>query len=156
MNNTWELVPRRTDTPVIRCMWLFRHKFKADGSLERYKARLVVNGTSQTVGVGGHKTFSPVVKPATIRTILSLAMSQAWPIHQLDDKNAFLHGDLHETVFMHQPPVFVDARFPSHVCRLRKSLYGLKKAPWAWYTRFETFITSRGFMINLCDSLLFI
>lgn len=90
-NDTWELVPRPTNHPVIRCMWLFRHKFKSDGSLERYKARLVVNGKSQTVGIDCMETFSPVVKPATIRTILSLGISQCWPIHQLDVKNAFLH-----------------------------------------------------------------
>ncbi|KAJ0583006.1 putative RNA-directed DNA polymerase [Helianthus annuus] len=155
-NETWELVPRPLDRPVIRCMWLFRHKFKSDGSLERYKARLVVNGNSQTVGIDCDETFSPVVKPATIRTVLSLAVSRAWSIHQLDVKNAFLHGELHETVFMHQPPGFYDARFPHHVCRLKKSLYGLKQAPRAWYTRFANFITSKGFRSSTCDQSLFV
>ncbi|KAI3690006.1 hypothetical protein L2E82_47980 [Cichorium intybus] len=110
VNKTWELVPRPTDSPVIRCMWLFRHKFKADGSLDRYKARLVVNGKSQTVGIDCLETFSPVVKPATIRTVLSLAVSQAWPIHQLDVKNAFLHGDLHETSSICDSSLFVYQR----------------------------------------------
>ncbi|KAJ0508396.1 putative RNA-directed DNA polymerase [Helianthus annuus] len=155
-NETWELVPRPHDHPVIRCMWLFRHKFKSDGTLERYKARLVVNGNSQTVGVDCDETFSPVVKPATIRTVLSLAVSRAWSIHQLDVKNAFLHGELNETVFMHQPPGFYDKRFPDHVCRLKKSLYGLKQAPRAWYTRFENFITSKGFRSSTCDQSLFV
>ncbi|KAJ0775601.1 putative RNA-directed DNA polymerase [Helianthus annuus] len=155
-NETWELVPRPLDRPVIRCMWLFRHKFKSDGSLERYKARLVVNGNSQTVGIDCDEIFSPVVKPATIRTVLSLAVSRAWSIHQLDVKNAFLHGELHETVFMHQPPGFYDARFPHHVCRLKKSLYGLKQAPRAWYTRFANFITSKGFRSSTCDQSLFV
>ncbi|KAJ0779315.1 putative RNA-directed DNA polymerase [Helianthus annuus] len=155
-NETWELVPRPTDRPIIRCMWLFRHKFRSDGSLERYKARLVVNGNSQTVGVDCEETFSPVVKPATIRTVLSLAVSKSWPIHQLHVKNAFLHGTLNETVFMHQPPGFVDRRCPDFVCRLKKSLYGLKQAPRAWYTRFATFITSHGFKSSACDHSLFI
>jgi hypothetical protein len=155
-NETWELVPRPTDRPVIRCMWLFRHKFKADGSLERYKARLVVNGNSQTVGIDCEDTFSPVVKPATIRTVLSLAVSRSWPIHQLDVKNAFLHGELNETVFMHQPPGFYDQRAPNFVCRLKKSLYGLKQAPRAWYTRFANYITSHGFRSSACDNSLFI
>ncbi|KAJ9548745.1 hypothetical protein OSB04_021288 [Centaurea solstitialis] len=128
-NDTWDLVPRPVNRPVIRCMWLFRHKFKSDGSLERYKARLVVNGKSQTVGIDCEDTFSPVVKPATIRTVLSVAVSRSWPIHQLDVKNAFLHGHLNEIVYMQQPPGFVDRQFPNFVCRLKKSLYGLKQAP---------------------------
>ncbi|KAJ9557882.1 hypothetical protein OSB04_012496 [Centaurea solstitialis] len=106
--------------------------------------------------IGCHETFSLVVKPATIQTVLSLAISQAWPIHQLDVKNAFLHRNLHEIVFMHHRPGFVDARFPSHVCRLRKSLYGLKQVPRAWYNRFATFITSHGFRRSVYDSSLFI
>ncbi|KAK1432035.1 hypothetical protein QVD17_08921 [Tagetes erecta] len=155
-NDTWELVPRPSSHPVIRCMWLFRHKFKPDGNLDRYKARLVVNGKSQTVGIDCADTFSPVVKPATIRTVLSIALSRGWAINQLDVKNAFLHGNLEETVFMHQPPGFVDPSRPNFVCRLRKSLYGLKQAPRAWFTRFSTFLTSHGFKGSLCDTSLFI
>ncbi|KAI3524454.1 hypothetical protein L1887_03109 [Cichorium endivia] len=155
-NDTWEQVPRPTNHPVIRCMWLFRHKFKADGSLEHYKARLVVNGKSQTVGIDYYERFSPVVKPATIRTVLTLAVSRSWPIQQLDVKNAFLHGDLNETVFMHQPPGFIDSVYPNHVCRLKRSLYGLKQAPRAWYTRFSNFLLSHGFKSSRCDNSLFV
>ncbi|GKD31772.1 ribonuclease H-like domain-containing protein [Tanacetum coccineum] len=90
------------------------HKFHVDGTLSRYKARLVANGSSQQLGVNFDETFSLVVKPSTIRTVLSLAVSRKWPIYQLDVKNAFLNGDLSETVYMHQPPGFVDARFPNH------------------------------------------
>ncbi|GJT79980.1 ribonuclease H-like domain-containing protein [Tanacetum coccineum] len=99
---------------MVRSMWLFKHKFHADGTLSRYKARLVANGSSQQLGVDFDETFSPVVKPATIRTVLSLVVSRQWPIHQLDVKNAFLNGDLSETVYMHQPPGFVDNRYPHH------------------------------------------
>ncbi|GKC90755.1 ribonuclease H-like domain-containing protein, partial [Tanacetum coccineum] len=135
-NGTWLLVPRPAGVNMVRSMWLFKHKFHADGTLSRYKARLVANGSSQQLGVDFDETFSPVVKPATIRTVLSLVVSRKWPIHQLDVKNAFLNGDLSETVYMHQPPGFVDARFPNHVCRLQRSLYGLKQAPRAWFQRF--------------------
>ncbi|GKE60317.1 ribonuclease H-like domain-containing protein, partial [Tanacetum coccineum] len=123
-NGTWILVPKPPNVNVVRSMWLFRHKYHADGSLSRYKARLVANGSTQQLGVDCDDTFSSVVKPATIRTVLSLALSRNWPIHQLDVKNAFLNGDLSETVYMYQPPGFVDVRFPHHVYWLQRSLYG--------------------------------
>lgn len=88
-NKTWELVPRPPDVNVIRSMWIFTHKVKSNGDFERHKARLVGDGKTQQVGIDCGETFSPVVKPATIRTVLSLALSKAWQIHQLDVKNAF-------------------------------------------------------------------
>ncbi|GJY05006.1 ribonuclease H-like domain-containing protein [Tanacetum coccineum] len=91
-NGTWVLVPRPANVNVFRSMWLFKHKFNAYGPLSRYKARLVANGRSQQRGIDCDETFSPMVKPATIRTVLSLAVSRDRPIHQLDVKNAFLHG----------------------------------------------------------------
>ncbi|GJR02209.1 ribonuclease H-like domain-containing protein [Tanacetum coccineum] len=144
-NGTWVLVPRPSGANIVRCLWLFRHKFHANGSLSRYKARLVANGSSQQLGIDCDKTFSPVVKPATIRTVLSLALTRHWPIHQLDVKNAFLNGDLSETIYMHQPLGFVDPRCPYHVCRLQRSLYGLKQAPRAWFHRFAAYATRVGF-----------
>ncbi|GJX63889.1 ribonuclease H-like domain-containing protein [Tanacetum coccineum] len=155
-NKTWTLVPRPPDTNIVRCMWLFRHKYLADGTLSRYKARLVANGSTQLEGVDVDETFSPVVKPGTIRTVLSLAASRHWPIHQLDVKNAFLHGDLSETVYMHQPPGFRDSVHPDYVCLLQRSLYGLKQAPRAWFQRFASYITRVGFSHSRCDSSLFI
>ncbi|GJS20531.1 ribonuclease H-like domain-containing protein [Tanacetum coccineum] len=104
-NGTWLLVPRPVSVNMVRSMWLFKHKFHVDGTLSHYKARLVANGSSQQLGVDFYETFSPVVKPATIRTVLSFVVSRQWPIHQLDVKNAFLNGDLSETVYMHQPLV---------------------------------------------------
>nr|GEV44423.1 ribonuclease H-like domain-containing protein [Tanacetum cinerariifolium] len=98
-----------------------------------YKARVVANGRSQQQGIDYDETFSPVVKPATISTILSLVVSRDWPIHQLDVKNAFLHGHLFETVYMHQPPGFVDPNKPGYVCHLQRSFYGLKQASRAWF-----------------------
>ncbi|GJX50953.1 ribonuclease H-like domain-containing protein [Tanacetum coccineum] len=87
-NSTWTLVPRPAEANVVRCMWLFRHKHLADGTLSRYKACLVANGSTQLSGVNVDKTFSLVVKPGTIRTVLSLDVSRHWPIHQLDVKNS--------------------------------------------------------------------
>ncbi|GKE80340.1 ribonuclease H-like domain-containing protein, partial [Tanacetum coccineum] len=90
-NGTWILVPKPPNVNVVRSMWLFRHKYHADGLLSRYKARLVANGCNQQYGVDCSDTFSPVVKPATIRTVLSLALARNWHVHQLDVKNAFLN-----------------------------------------------------------------
>ncbi|GKC67665.1 ribonuclease H-like domain-containing protein [Tanacetum coccineum] len=114
-------------------MWLFRHKYLAYVTRSRYKSRLAANGSTQLEGVDVDETFSPVVKPGTIRTVLSLATSRHWPIHQLDVKNAFLHGDLSEMVYMHQPPGFQDSVHPDYVCLLQRSLYGHKQAPQAWH-----------------------
>nr|GEW51340.1 ribonuclease H-like domain-containing protein [Tanacetum cinerariifolium] len=113
-NNTWILVPRPTNANILRCMWLFFHKFLANGTLSRYKARLVVNGSTQIEGINVDETFSPIIKLGTIRTVLSLALSRHWPVHQLDVKNAFLHGDLTETVYMHQPLGFRDPTHPDY------------------------------------------
>ncbi|GKC66583.1 ribonuclease H-like domain-containing protein [Tanacetum coccineum] len=108
-NKTWTLVPRPPDTNIICCMWLFRHKYLADGSLSCYKAHLVVNGSTQLKGIDVDETFSPVVKIGTIQTVLSLACSRHWLVHQLDVKSAFLHADLTKAVYMHQPLGFRDS-----------------------------------------------
>jgi hypothetical protein len=128
-NHTWDLVPRPQSTNVVSGKWIFKHKFHADGSLERYKARWVLRGFSPHPSIDFDETFSPVVKPATVRTVLSLALSRNWPIHQLDVNNTFLHGTLSETVYCSQPSGFTDAVHPDFVCRLNRSLYGLKQAP---------------------------
>ena len=155
-NKTWELVPRPPNVNVIRSMWIFRHKYKSDGSFERYKARLVGDGNTQQQGVDCDETFSLVVKPATITAILSIALSKSWPIHQMDVKNAFLHGHLNETVYVHQPMGFRDKQYPNHVCLLKKSLYGLKQAPRTWYQRFTDFVATIGFSHSKSDHSLFI
>ncbi|GKA99222.1 ribonuclease H-like domain-containing protein [Tanacetum coccineum] len=126
-NRTRTLVPRPADTNIVCCMWLFRHKYLADGTLSRYKACLVANVITQLEGVDVDETFSLVFKPGSNRTVLSLAASRHWPIHQLDVKNAFLHGDLFETVYMHQPLGFRDFVHPDYVCLLHRSLYGLNR-----------------------------
>ncbi|GJS28373.1 ribonuclease H-like domain-containing protein [Tanacetum coccineum] len=122
-------------------MWLFRHKYLADGTLSRYKASLVANVSTQLEGVDVDETFSLVVKPGTIQIVLSLATSRHWPIHQLDVKNDFLHGDLSETVYMHQPPGFQDSVHPDYVCLLQRCLYGLKQ-------KYAVEILDKAHMVN--------
>lgn len=153
---TWTLVPRPPNVNIVRSMWLFKHKYDADGILTRHKARLVANGKSQEHGVDFTETFSPVVKPATIRAVLDVGVARNWPIHQLDVKNAFLQGDLEETVYMHQPPGFVDKIYPNHVCKLQKTIYGLKQAPRAWNARFTKFILRLGFIQSRADTSLYV
>ncbi|KAJ4816146.1 hypothetical protein LUZ62_028712 [Rhynchospora pubera] len=155
-NKTWTLVPPPIDRPVIGCKWVFKIKRKADGTIERYKARLVAKGFHQQEGVDYFDTFSPVVRPTTIRVILAIATSQHWSVRQLDVNNAFLHGDLTEQVFMSQPPGFHDENCPNHVCLLSKSLYGLKQSPRAWFHKLSTTLVNLGFHESHYDPSLFI
>jgi hypothetical protein len=155
-NGTWVLCPRPALHNIIRNKWVYKIKRKADGSVERFKARLVAKGFDQQCGVDYTETFSPVIKPSTIRVILSLAVHFEWDIRQLDVSNAFLHGFLAEEVYMEQPQGFRDKDNPDFVCRLHKAIYGLKQAPRAWFTRLSTFLLDLGFHASLVDTSLFI
>lgn len=123
--------------------------------MERYKARLVARGFQQNAGVDYFQTFSPVIKPLTLRIIFSLTATKGWNIQQIDINNAFLNGLLKETVYIHQPEGFVDQSKPHHVCRLVKALYGLKQAPKAWYDTLSSFLVQSGFVHSSSDHCLF-
>ncbi|GJX38161.1 ribonuclease H-like domain-containing protein [Tanacetum coccineum] len=155
-NNTWVLIPRPPNVNIVCSLWLYKHKYNADGSLNRYKARLVAYGRSQQQGIDCDETFSPIVKLATIRTVLSLAISLQWHIYQLDVKNAFLYDHLIETIYMHQPPGFTDLAHYDYVCLLQNLVYGLKQAPRAWFQRFASYVIRAGFYHSKTDSSLFI
>uniref|UniRef100_R7WG48 non-specific serine/threonine protein kinase n=1 Tax=Aegilops tauschii TaxID=37682 RepID=R7WG48_AEGTA len=155
-NKTWTLVPPPSRVNIIDSKWVFKVKKHADGSIERYKARLVAKGFKQRQGLDYEDTFSPVVKPTTIRLLLSLAVSRGWSLRQLDVQNAFLHGLLEEEVYKRQPPGFVDHTQPYHLCHLTKAIYGLKQAPRAWHARLASALRTHGFIPSTADTSLFL
>lgn len=152
---TWSLIPPSPDQKLISNKWVFRVKTKADGTLDKLKARLVARGYEQMAGVDYMETFSPVVKFTTIRLIFTLAATRHWSIQQIDVNNAFLNGDLEETIYMVQPKGFEDPKFPSYVCKLHKSIYGLKQAPRAWYEKLKSALLTLGFKRSASDCSLF-
>jgi hypothetical protein len=153
-NKTWSVMTLPDGKKTIGCKWVFTVKYNSDGSIERYKARLVAKGFTQTYGIDYSETFAPVAKLNTVRILLSLAANLDWPLHQLDVKNAFLNGDLEEEVYMDIPPGFED-RFGSNVCKLNKSLYGLKQSPRAWFEKFTQSMKKQGYIQGQADHTLF-
>ncbi|GJU75734.1 retrovirus-related pol polyprotein from transposon TNT 1-94 [Tanacetum coccineum] len=161
-NHTWEVTSLLVDKKAIPCHWIYKTKLKADGSLDRKKARLVINGNRQRKGVDYEETFAPVVKMVTLRALLVVAAMNGWDTCQMDVSNAFLHGDLTEEVYMQMPQGYVgkgekvqDAS-SSLVCRLKKSLYGLKQAPRQWFAKLSSALLSFGYVQSKADYSFFI
>jgi hypothetical protein len=144
-NKTWELTTLPRGKKAVGCKWVYTVKQTPEGKIERYKARLVARGYSQTYGIDYDETFAPVAKMNTVRILISCATNFRWPLHQLDIKNAFLHGDLQEEVYMEIPPGLASAETEGKVCRLKKSLYGLKQSPRAWFDRFRKAVCEMGY-----------
>jgi histone deacetylase 1/2 len=155
-NKTWHLGPPNMSKNIIDCKWVYRVKKNADGTIDRYKVRLVAKGYKQRYGIEYEDTFSPVVKAATIRTVLAIAVSRGWVLRQLDVKNVFLHGVLEEEVYMRQPLGFEDQNAPNYICKLDKALYGLKQAPRAWFSRLSSKLHALGFIPSRTDTSLFL
>ncbi|KAL1548051.1 Beta-galactosidase 8 [Salvia divinorum] len=157
-NGTWEKCTLPKGKKPVGCRWVFTIKRRADGSIERYKARLVAKGYTQVYGVDYSETFSPVAKLSTVRALLSVAACKEWPLHQLDVTNAFLHGELEKDkeVYMEVLPRCLEDFGEGQVCRLKKTLYGLKQSPRIWFGRFCQAMAKHGYKQNHSDHTLFI
>eukprot|EP00253_Pinus_taeda_P027350 PITA_27350 len=128
-NDTWDLVPLPKGRKLVRCKWVYRTKYGPDGEVDKHKARLVAKGFSQVEGIDYTETFSPVAKMNSIRFVLSLAASLKWEVHQMDVKSAFLHGDLHEEIYMEQPIGFIQT--DSSLCQSNSSISCFTDSDWA-------------------------
>lgn len=135
-NSSWEMVPLPQGKKLVGYRWIYTVKYEADGFIDRYKARLVAKGYTQTYEIDYQETFAPVAKINTVRVLMSLAANLDWPLLQYDVKNAFLHGDLQEEVYMDPPPRISMITGPNTVCKLRKSLYGAKAVTTSLFRRF--------------------
>lgn len=153
--NTWRLEHLPPGKKALGCKWIFTIKYKSDGTIERYKARLVVMGNHQEEGSDYEETFAPVARMTTVRLFLDIAAKENQEVHQMDVHNAFLHGDLHEEVYMKLPPGFRD-KGETRVCRLQKSLYGLKQAPRCWFAKLSQAHLAYGFTQSRSDHTFFV
>ncbi|KAH9686503.1 hypothetical protein KPL70_014374 [Citrus sinensis] len=155
-NHTWELVDLPPGCKPLGYKWIFKRKMKADRSIDKYKARLVIKGYRQRECLDYFDTYSPVTRINSIRMIIAVAALRNLEIHQMDVKTAFLNGDLDEEIYMEQPEGFIAPGQEKKVCKLVKSLYGLKQAPKQWHEKFDHMMITSGFKINECDKCVYV
>lgn len=153
-NRTWELVKLPEDRKLVDNRWVFKVKEKPNGEIERFKARLVVRGFTQEYGIDYEETFSPVVKFTSVRSILAMAAAEGLKTKQIDVTTAFLYGELSENIYMRQPQGYEDGT--NNVCKLLKSLYGLKQASRCWNRKFVKFLESFHLKATASDACVFI
>eukprot|EP00253_Pinus_taeda_P014757 PITA_14757 len=153
-NDTWDLVPFPKGGRLVRGKWVYRTKYGLDGKVDQHKARLVAKVFSQVEGIDYTETFSPISKMNYIHLVLSFDASFKWEVHQMDVKYTFLHGDLHEEIYMEQPTGFIQID-SNLVCWLNKSLNGLKKAPQAWYAKMDSFLLETRFSRCHSDNIVY-
>ena len=137
------------------CKWVFKKKLRPDGTIEKYKARLMAKDYTQNEGEDFFDTYSPVARLTTIRALLFLAASYGLIVHQMDIKTAFLNGELDEEIYIDQPGGFVVNGQESKVCKLLKSLYGLKQVPKQWHEKFDRTLTSMSFVTTEADKCVY-
>ena len=153
---TWTLEPLPAGRQAIGCKWVYKIKRTSDGSVDRYKARLVAKGYSQKEGIDYTETFAPVARMSSLRALLAIVAAEDLELHQLDVKTAFLNGDLDEDIYMQQPPGFGDSGRLDLVCKLHKSLYGLKQAGRSWYKKIDSALAGLGFVPLSADNCIYV
>ena len=154
-NDVWDLVELPKQRKAIGCKWVFKRKVGADGSVERYKARLVAQGFSQQYGLDYDETFCPVVRFESLRTVIAFAVQNNLYLHQMDFTSAFLNGSLKEEVYMKQPEGFVEKQKEHLVCKLKHSLYGLKQSPRCWNSVLDVQLKRMGFEQSSSDPCIY-
>ena len=154
-NDVWDLVELPKDRKAVGSKWVFKVKVSADGSVERYKARLVAQGYSQKYGIDYDEIFCPVVRSESIRTVIALAAQNGLQLHQMDVTSAFLNGDLEEEVYMKQPEGFTVKGKEHLVCKLKRSIYGLKQSPRCWNQTLDTQLKKMGFIQSTSDPCIY-
>ncbi|GKD12940.1 retrovirus-related pol polyprotein from transposon TNT 1-94 [Tanacetum coccineum] len=154
-NHTWNVTSLPKGHKLITSKWVYKIKYKPDGKVDKFKARLVVRGFNQKEGLDHKHTFSPVAKLAIVRVLIAIAIAKQWSLHQLDINNAFLHGSIEEEIYMLPPEGYTKAS-PGQVCKLNRSLYGLKQASRQWNHELIRFLVSLGFIQSKHDYFLFV
>ena len=154
-NGTWTLTPLPANKNCVSSKWVFTHKRDVHGKIIRHKARLVAVGTTQRYGVDYDDTFAPVVRWETIRLLLSIGLQNSWPVDQLDVTTAFLYGEIDYDIYMRQPPGFIDPKHPNYVCKLKKSIYGLKQSPRIWNETLTKAVVAFGLIQSELDPCIF-
>jgi hypothetical protein len=150
-NDVWEVVPQPEGKSVLTSRWLYKLKHVADGIIEKYKALFVAQGFSQVEGVDYDETFALVSRYTSIKAVISIATEMGWKIHQMDVKTTFMNGLIEEEVYIENPLGFEVHGRESHVCRLKKALYGMKQSPITWYSRIDAYLQQLGFENNEAD-----
>jgi hypothetical protein len=153
--NVWEIVPRTESKSIVTSKWVYNIKHAVDGSIDKYKERFMARGFFQQEGEDYDETFAPVSRYTSIRSIISLATSMCWSLHQMDVKTTFLNEVIEEEVYMEQPQGFAVHPRETHVCRLKKAMYGLKKAPRDWYAQIDNYLMRLGFSKSYADPNLY-
>ena len=154
-NGVWDLVPMPEGVRPVSCKWVFKTKRDSQGNIERYKARLVARGFTQREGIDYKETFSPVSSKDSFRTIMALVAHLDLELHQMDVKTAFLNGELEEDIYMVQPKGLPSQEEGQFVCKLKKSIYGLKQASRQWYLKFHHVVTSYGFEVSKVEDCVY-